>query len=206
MAGWIRTELDSRAFSFAREYLSNCGALARQLAAEISEDEYSAAAYLPDGCPRSRRYEFSRGGLHLLEETDGQTRLGSARDTLVEDLCDWFESRVNGLFVTEVVLARPDDPWVERGQASLPVSRFGDSDVYFYATAPLTAEELHTLIGRAEASPWTFGVVSSWSGSSARFPSRLESSDLAKIVSTTSCFYLGAYDLESYILYTRRCG
>lgn len=201
MVTLTRIELDSRAIDFAGDYLGNCGAVGRGLARELTAHDWGAYAYLPRACPEVRRYEFSRGGLHLLGQEDETSVLGEARRLLASDLCERMGADEDTCFVTEIVMARPGDQWLENAGAS--TSLFADSDVYIHAMSPVSVEALTDEIATAEDLPWSYGVVSVCNGGQRALPARLVASDVEQLVSGARYFYLAAYDLESFVLFDR---
>lgn len=206
MTDWTLTSLDSRAHQFCGGRLRSHGSLGQLLAAECSADTFDAFAYVPPNFPEIRLYDFSRG-VSRSRRSDGELQdQDTVRDSLASEVLSKLVWHLQfweaPCFVTELVSSSAGDAWV--GKSSLPLSTYAGHDVYMHTIAPTSEADVSRLIKAGWHHPGTYGVVSGWLGKSARLPSRLRRPQIDRLASLTNFFYVGAYDLESFVIFVRQ--
>jgi len=203
-------ELDSRGAERASTALSNGKSLAHRLAARLLTTPGALYSIAPLNAPKDRLYSFQDGGLipqlprSEWTRTDGGV-LAAEVVTVDAALASAIARRVSSIgaaFVVQDWNSTPIDPHlaVDGHQPWLA----GD-EVYFAAQTP-GLDEISTFIAIAnDIWPGMLGVVTS--AALPMSPSRaLDPSAIDALADHATEFFVGAYDGESYLLWTPDAG
>lgn len=206
-------ELGPAGIRYVRERLADGKALSKCLLETLDLERGKLTTFLPPGVSEAEVYQFSYGGkLHQAEKR--KTTLANGRSfygapvpntdkLLISTIRAHLASTNSPFCIFEHQLAVPEDPWLSH--KGLQIATTGRT-VLLFLTAGQTDEELirsTTKRARSAFPPLVGALARSPSEMMLTNGARVEPDGLQRIAEQTEKLIVGAYDGESYLIWTR---
>jgi hypothetical protein len=208
--------LGQEAVGYVRDSLRTGKELAGCLSKMLALESGNVKTLLPAGLSRAEINRFSAGGKLLAPPVEKRTLVldGKAVEVaaaplpnldilLVDMIKRYLESEAGALCLFENALASPGDAWLSRTNIHNVVTN--NSVYHILASGERDSELIQKTLAKSKSiRPPLLGVLARYQLAAPKFESgTIELADLQKIAEGTDKLIVGAYDGESFLIWSR---